>query len=94
MNVEIETDCQQALNLIQGKTSFRGTAGLICHGILRSARTFNGCKWSFVRRSGNNAAHYLASLRPSSFLSILSIDELPDPLLDIVIEDLKLLANS
>ncbi|KAB2595684.1 hypothetical protein D8674_031134 [Pyrus ussuriensis x Pyrus communis] len=92
-SIIVESDSQEnILNLTQGHLRGRWEAFPVISKALRLRGVFQDCRWSWVPRSANLAAHVLASrsnpemcdvtwvnLPPSSLVHVLNKDGLPCP---------------
>ena len=61
--------------------------GQIVREILETPKSFGICRWKFIRREGNEVAHFLANLRPSRYFVANSESDFPSGLIYLVDKD-------
>ena len=62
--------------------------GLIIHDILMLVNCFSFCSFCHVKRAGNRVAHTLAHIQPYDHLDHVWMDEFPDCILNLIVNDL------
>uniref|UniRef100_A0A803PWA8 Uncharacterized protein n=1 Tax=Cannabis sativa TaxID=3483 RepID=A0A803PWA8_CANSA len=86
-SVEVETDCLMAVQAINNNMFLPSTFGMLVHDCQHLLSELSYVTLSFVKRSANKAAHFLA--RSSYYMSDRTIDasNLPSELVEIVMND-------
>lgn len=73
-HVEMESDCLQLIQQIKGDKMELGVMGVLVNKILMLSKGIV-VSWNHVRRSGNEAAHWLSRLKPScDYFDFICVD--------------------
>ncbi|XP_074303828.1 uncharacterized protein LOC141638324 [Silene latifolia] len=87
-SVILESDSLQIISILKSGKVPLSYLGNVITEIVEWGSKFNCISYSYVRRSGNEAAHGMAHYMPISFLTRVWVDMCPDAIADIVSSDL------
>ena len=83
----VESDCLPLINKLNQVCIHRGEIGFIIREIRSISARMTSVAWRFTRRKANNAAHYLASLKPLQMCFFSSARLIPQTFADTLLAD-------
>jgi len=87
-HVILEGDSLSLISKLEKKQRLAADIGLLVDEILNLSHNFNFCAFNFVRRDGNKVAHALAHLKPYVSSSRVWLQDGPDCVFDLALDDL------
>lgn len=87
-HVIIESDCMPIVTMLNGKKHHLGEMGRLIDQIRREAGKLSVCRWNFVGRKANDAAHIMAGVRHASVFFSMFDFSFPIGLKDVIDNEL------